>query len=39
LYKPTVVSSTSDALLSFHNSKEGLACLSLRLQLYVLRLI
>jgi hypothetical protein len=39
LRKPTVTSSTSAALLSFHNSKEGLAWLSINLHLYVLRLI
>jgi hypothetical protein len=39
LRKPTVASSTSAARLSLHSSKVGLAWLSLRLQLYVLRLI
>ena len=39
LHKPTVVSSTSAARLYLHSSKAGLAWLSLRLQLYVLRLI
>jgi hypothetical protein len=36
LCKPTVTSSTSAARLSLHNSKAGLAWLSLRMQLYVL---
>ena len=39
LRKPTVASSTSAARLSLHSSKAGLAWLSLRWQLYVLRLI
>jgi hypothetical protein len=39
LRKPTVASSTSTARRSLHSSKQGLAWLSLRLQLYVLHLI
>ena len=39
LRKPTVASSTSAARLFLPSSKAGLVCLSLRRQLYVLRLI
>jgi len=39
LRKPTVTSSTSTARFSLNSSKAGLAWLSLRRQLYVLRLI